>query len=41
MEEAEDKIYLRHDEKTLYSSFQGQSGAGTAQRREDVSTTCQ
>ena len=34
-EEGVDKIYSKHDEKAVYSSIQGQSRAGTAQRRED------
>ena len=28
--EGGDKIYSKHDEKTVYSSFQGQSGPGTS-----------
>lgn len=40
-EEGGDKIHSKHDEKTVYSSIQGQSGTGTSQRREDISTTCQ
>jgi len=39
-EEGVDKIYSEHDEKTVYSSVQGQSGAGTSQRRENFRTTC-
>ncbi len=34
-EKGRDKIYSKHDEKTVYSSFQGQSRPGTSQRRED------
>ena len=37
-EEGRHKIYSKHDEKTVYSSFQGQSRPGTSQRREDHGT---
>ncbi|MHB8599176.1 MAG: hypothetical protein ACYDER_20480, partial [Ktedonobacteraceae bacterium] len=30
----ENKIYSRHDEKTIYRSFQGESRSGTLERRE-------
>jgi hypothetical protein len=37
-EEGRHKIYSKHDEKTVYSSFQGQSRPGTSQGREDHDT---
>ena len=35
-ERGRNKIYSRHDEKTVYSRFQSASGSGNAQRREDT-----
>src|SRR5437660_8093551 len=36
----ENKIYSRHDEKTVYRRFQGESRSGTLERREDAGTNC-
>src|SRR6266516_44931 len=39
-ERGRNKIYSRHDEKTVYNRFQGKSGSGTLEGREDLGTNC-
>src|SRR5207302_10088390 len=39
-ERGRNKIYSRHDEKTVYNRIQGKSGSGTLEGREDLGTNC-